>query len=76
MTDRIEKTKKALNEEVEELWNYIAHVYAVDADDDADVKKEYDNLLGQGYLAMAEDLESEVDEYKALKLQMTNPALA
>lgn len=55
----------SLAEKIEDLWNYIAHVFAVDADDEQDVER-FRNDSSSWEL---DRFEGFYDEYKELLAQ-------
>ena len=58
--------KETLEEKIENLWNYIAKVWAVDADNEADI----DTFRSREDKWMVEDFEYNLKEYKELKAQL------
>ena len=63
MNKQISSNKQELIEQLEDTWNFIAHVYVIDVDNKLDVDNAANTLIGEEY----ENFKVEYEYYKKLK---------
>ena len=63
MNKQISSNKRELREQLEDTWNFIAHVYAINVNNKSEVNNAANTLIREEY----EDFKVEYEYYKKLK---------